>query len=216
MKEDDTLRLIKDDLKNLMPVKIGGDGRLMEWAYPFEETEPGHRHLSHLYSLYPGNEFNFQQTSELATAARKSLEYRLLHGGGYTGWSAAWVINLWARLGEGDKAFLALQKLLSNNTSPNLFDTHPPFQIDGNFGAAAGIAELLVQSHAGYIELLPALPDSWKKEGEVKGLKARGNYTVDIAWKNGIVTGYEVRGKKNDKVKVKVNGKVTMLTIVAG
>ncbi|MEJ0103263.1 MAG: glycoside hydrolase family 95 protein [Bacteroidota bacterium] len=216
MKEDDTLRLIKADLKNLMPVKVAADGRLMEWAHPFEETEPGHRHLSHLYSLYPGNEFNFQQTPELAIAAGKSLEYRLAHGGGYTGWSAAWVINLWARLGEGNKAFSALQKLLSNNTSPNLFDVHPPFQIDGNFGATSGIAELLLQSHAGFIELLPALPDTWKREGEVKGLKARGNYTIDIAWKNGIVTDYKIRAKKAGKVKVKVNGKMTTLMAVKG
>lgn len=192
---------VKAAQKQLPPLQVAANGTIQEWIKDFEEVEPGHRHISHLLGLYPLNLIS-PNTPALFTAAQKTIERRLANGGGHTGWSKAWIINFYARLLNGEEAGKQVQSLLQKSTLPSLLSTHPPFQIDGNFGGAAGIAEMLLQSQNNEIRVLPALPSTWAT-GAIKGIKARGGYTVDIEWKNGILAYLIIKAEKNAVYKVR-------------
>jgi len=206
--------LIQSKLEKMAPDQIGRLGQLQEWMQDVDDPGNKHRHVSHLWGVYPGNEINWDSTPEFMNAAKKSLEMRGDEG---TGWSLAWKIAFWARFLDGEHAHRMVQMLLApaedpkrnvrGGSYPNLFDAHPPFQIDGNFGGAAGMIEMIVQSHQGCIHLLPALPAQWK-DGSIKGLCARGGFEIDMQWKNGRVENLTVASKLGNVLRIKYNGQI--------
>jgi alpha-L-fucosidase 2 len=198
--------------KRLPPLQVGHKGQLQEWIEDYPETEPDHRHVSHLYALYPGNAISPDTTPALAKAAKRSLELR---GDGGTGWARAWKIALWARLGDGDHAYRLLHDLIAENTLPNMFDDHPPFQIDGNFGGTAAIAEMLMQSRIGEVTVLPALPGRWQ-EGEVDGLRARGGLRVGITWHGGVASEVRLFSEFATSVRIRYRGHGSEVTLEPG
>ncbi|MFD2033423.1 glycoside hydrolase N-terminal domain-containing protein [Belliella marina] len=203
--------MLKGKREQLRPLKIGKKGNLVEWFDDWEDEDPQHRHVSHLFGMHPGRQISPWIDRDLAEASRVTLEGR---GDGGTGWSKAWKVNFWARLLDGNHAYKMYQELLRSSTLNNLFDTHPPFQIDGNFGGASGVGEMLLQSHLDNIQLLPALPDSWDK-GSVKGMLARGNFEVDIDWEKGQLTQARILSKSGSDCSVLTQEKIRIKGLTA-
>lgn len=194
---------LQEALEKFPEPAIGGRGQLLEWNEEFDELDPGHRHFSHLFSLFPGKAFSPDLNAPYADAARASLEYRLAHGSAQTGWSRAWAVNLFARLKDPQAAYTHLVKLIQLSTINNLFNSHPPFQIDGNFGALSGICEMLLQSHGPILDLLPAFDVDRIQSGSIKGLRARGNITVNIEISNGNLAAAEFLSGRDQAVQVR-------------
>ena len=199
-------------LAKLAPYRVGRYGQLMEWSKDIDDPKDEHRHVNQLFGLHPGHTVSSVTTPELAEASKVVLNHR---GDGATGWSMGWKLNQWARLHDGNRAYKLYGNLLKNGTLDNLWDTHPPFQIDGNFGGTAGVTEMLMQSHMGFIHLLPALPDAWK-DGEVKGLCAKGNFEVSITWQNGEMTQVEILSKNGGPCQLRYKDAVLKLKTVKG
>jgi alpha-L-fucosidase 2 len=214
--DDDYRAMLLQKRDKLYPLKIGKKGNLQEWYKDWEDADPVHRHVSHLFGIFPGRQISPLHTPELANAVRKSMELR---GDGGTGWSKGWKINIWARLHDGNHAYKLIREQLKltgvegtdyangGGTYPNLLDAHPPFQIDGNFGGTSGMTEMLLQSHDGAMNLLPALPDAWNN-GKVTGLKARGGFTVDITWKNKKITEVRIHSALGNNLRLITSSKV--------
>lgn len=213
--EDELNEQLKEARNRLMPTRIGPKGNILEWQEDYEELEPGHRHISHLYGLHPSEQITMDGTPKLAKAARVTLERRLSNGGGHTGWSRAWIINHYAKLWDGETAYYHFRKLLEKSTLPNLFDNHPPFQIDGNFGAAAAIAEMLVQSTAERIVLLPALPGAWES-GSVRGLCVKGGGEAELAWAGGKLIRCAIRAKAELHTNVRYGDRIWEIRLQPG
>lgn len=206
MDENDVMIQAKERLDKLPPMQIGSKGQLLEWIEEYAEEEPGHRHISHLYGLYPSSQIMVDETPDLAKAAEITLKGRLSYGGGHTGWSRAWIINMYARLWQSEKAFENLQAILTQSTQQNMLDTHPPFQIDGNFGATAAIGEMLLQSNHGRTVLLPALPKQWSANGSIYGIRGRGGIAYDLMWTDGSLTKVTARGLVDQATTILVVG----------
>lgn len=199
-------------LANLVPYQIGRYGQLMEWSVDIDDPKDEHRHVNHLFGLHPGHTVSPVTTPELAKAAKVVLVHR---GDGATGWSMGWKLNQWARLQDGNHAYTLFGNLLKNGTMDNLWDTHPPFQIDGNFGGTAGITEMLLQSHMGFIQLLPALPDAWK-DGSISGICAKGNFEVDMIWENHQLKEAVVRSNAGGNYVIKYSDQTISFKTVKG
>ena len=197
---------LRSTLQKLPPIQVGRDGTIREWIEDYEEAEPGHRHMSHLFGLHPGSQIT-PETPELFRAAGETIRKRLANGGGHTGWSRAWIINFYARLLDAQAAYDNVQALLQKSTLDNLFDSHPPFQIDGNFGGTAGIGEMLLQSHNREIHLLPALPAAWPS-GSVSGMKARGNFEINLKWQSQKLSCVEIKSLSGGTCRIRYQDRV--------
>lgn len=208
---------IQAQLPQVRPgVQLGSDGRILEWDREYQEPEKGHRHMSHLYAFHPGADITKSKTPDYFVAVKKTLDYRLANGGAGPGWSRAWLINFSARLLDGEMVHEHVHKLITQSLLPNLFDGHPPFQIDGNFGYTAGVAEALIQSHEeGIIRILPALPKSWQS-GKVTGIKARGGFTLDFSWEKGVVKTLRIKSNLGQKTTLLADGSEIELDLKAG
>lgn len=202
--DHDFAKKLKAMLEKLPKPEIGKYGQIKEWAVDYDEVEIGHRHISQLFALYPADLITPYKTPKLSDAARATLIRRLIHGGGHTGWSRAWITNMWARLFDSNMVYENLQKLIAYSTHPNMLNNLPPFQIDANFGGTAGMAEALLQSHSGEINLLPALPEEWQS-GEIKGLRAKGGFEVSIKWENGKLSTAEIKSLSGNKCVLRPN-----------